>query len=356
MIKYVPFLKTKQNEIIALSSLAQCTIDVICPFFDCHRKTKSVYSSDEFKTTISKTVKSFNAHLKRFDEFYLDNYDIHESLIIDGSHNYEFILKSFSNFPVIPVASIDRAERHINSISKLKADGLINSNVIACRFSLDDFEDFAAVDQEIEETLGSLLGKFEQIDLIFDCRVCTNLNTFEIAQRIINFTESFRAAYPTRQVIVTGSSIPASIRDLMRVNTTLTLDRKEVEIYRQVLARNINANLIFGDYTTVSPNYTDAELPVEMLQSVMTAKLMYTFDDKHFLIRGGGLKAVGSAQYFTMAQIISQQSFFRGSQFSSGDMYIAQKANRQGANCTPNTVIKPSIVSHITYIASLSSI
>lgn len=356
MIKYVPFLKSKSNEINAISSLSSSVRASICPFFDFHKKIGG-YSAQEFIDSVAKTLKSFRKHLVGIDEFYFDNYDIDENIVVQGEHNYLFLLKNLTSLPVIPVVAIDRSEKHIEAVVDLKEKETIKSNCVAFRITPEDFEDFAAVADEIDEILSKILAQFESVDLIFDCRMCRNLNPKVLGQQILDFSATFCSSYPTRRVIVTGSSIPASIGDLLRVNHELILDRTEISIFRYVQPlHNHHQNLLFGDYATVSPNYSDSDIPPEMLQNVMTAKFTYSFSDKHYFIRGAGLKTNGRRQYFQMAHALCQKNFFRGENFSSGDEYLAQKSRAEGGNCGPNTVIKPAIVSHITFISALNVI
>lgn len=154
-----------------------------------------------------------------------------------------------------------------------------------------------------------------------------------------------------RRVVITGSSIPASIGDILAVQAERMIQRHELVIYKAANAIHDHADLTYGDYTTVSPLYSDVDLAPEILQNVMTAKLSYTLNGSHYFIRGGGLKTKGRTQYFGMAKILCAKPFFRGAAYSNGDEYFYQKSNGIGGNCGPNTVIKPSVNAHITYTA-----
>lgn len=356
MIKYIPFLKAKSNEINAISSLSDASRGSICPFFDFPKKAGG-YNIQQFREFVTKTARSLQKHLTGFEEFYVDNYDIDANLRVNGSYNYTFILNSLSDLPIIPVVAIDRSEDHLDAVLTLKRSGKIESDCIAFRITQEDFEDFSTVSEDIHDILSAALDEFETVDLIFDCRLCRNLNASILGQAILNFSVDFCALYPTRRVIITGSSIPASISDVLNVNRELILDRTEVSIFRFVKPLHLHhQNLLFGDYSTVSPNYSDSDLPPEMLQNVMTAKFVYSFLDKHYFIRGAGLKTNGRSQYFQLAQTLCGKTFFRGENFSRGDEYFARKSRAEGGNCGPNTVIKPSVVSHIAYISGLNDI
>jgi hypothetical protein len=251
---------------------------------------------------------------------------------------------------VIPVVGLDRSTEHNNAVLDLKQVGALKSDVVAFRVCPEDFESFEVSKDDIESNLSHIFDQFDAIDLILDCRVCTNLKAATVAPQIQEFSQKFCANHSVRRVVVTGSSIPASISEILKVDSEQLLARNELAIYSAVKTKHKHAPVILGDYATVSPNYSDVDLPPEMLQNVMTAKLTYTIPGAHYFIRGGGMKVNGSKQYFMMAKRLCSQSFFRGKSYSSGDAYLEEKSRGQGSNCSPNAVIKPAVVAHISYM------
>jgi len=348
MITYIPFLKIKGNEINAIGELAPNVRKSICPFFDYPFKPK--LDAAVFRDNVEMFARSFDRHIGKDNEFYLDNYDLNDALTVGQTHNYYFLIDCFSRFPVIPVVSTDRSSRHISAVSDLKTSKVIKNNVIAFRATPEIFEEYNVVRDEIDEELGSVFSQFEEIDLILDCRVCSKLDSASTATEIANFSKGFCSDYRVRRVVVTGSSIPASVGDILKTQAERIVQRRELEIYRATMAIHKHQSLIYGDYTTVSPNYSDLDVPPEVLQNVMTAKFTYTFGESHFFIRGQGLKTKGRNQYFKMAEKLCAQEFFRGENYSSGDQYFFEKSRGAGKNCGPNTVIKPSVNTHISYI------
>ncbi|PFG53355.1 T4 beta protein [Marinobacter sp. LV10R520-4] len=348
MINYIPFLKSKSNEIIALAELDADILEKVIPFFD-YPKRKNCEIEESFKSSSEKLIKSLKKHLGTSKTFYYDTYDLKDSHTIDGKHVYRYILELLKDFPVIPVVSIDRSTLHQKSVSALKINGTIKSSVVAFRVTPEDFQNFKAVENEITEDLQFVFNEFEKIDLIFDCRVCSNFDAQTIANEIINFSTGFTAKYSTRKIIVTGSSIPASIAEILAPNNESYVQRKETDIFKKTCKSGPNIKFTFGDYTTVSPNYSDADIPPEQMQNRTTAKLSYSFGDQHYFIRGGSLKTRGAKQYFDLAAVLCAKTFFRGSPYSLGDKYFYQKSQSLGNNCYPNTIVKPSVNAHITY-------
>jgi len=350
MTKYVPFLKAKQNEIKAISELSLEVTAAITPFFDFPKKNEG-YSEMVFVDAVASVVSKLKRNLPPNGVFYLDNYDVEDTLKIGGQYNYIHLLKSVAGMRAIPVVGLDRTATHCTTVIKLKQSKVVSSTIVAFRICPDDFEEFAIVEDDLAANLAPVFNEFEKIDLVFDCRICTRLDPVVTAQQILKFSSKFCAVYPVRRVIVTGSSISAASSDILTVDSTRTLVRNELAIFSAVKAGHRHAPLVLGDYATVSPNYSEVTIAPEILQNVMTAKLTYTLEGAHYFIRGGAMKARGRGQYFGMAKMLCAQPFFRGSSYSTGDAYFDQKGRSQGNYCGPNTVIKPAVVAHISYMA-----
>jgi len=346
MIRYIPFLKAKRGEITAMGDLASDVKQAICPFFDFPRKAN--YDATTYADATRKIATSLKRHWGADAEFYFDDFDVEQKLTVKGEHQYAYLLKAIQELQVVPVVALGRT-KHNGAVIKLRRDGEITSATVAFRVEQDDFENFENSEDQIDYDLMAVFKEFDEIDLILDCRLCTGKNVSETGQQIATFAEKFCSIYDkVRRVIVTGSSIPASSRDMLGTNSNCTVPRRELAIISK--ARDFSSVvLVAGDYATVSPLYSDALDPM-IMQRVMTARLAYTFHGSHYFIRGSSVGADGYEQYFGLADILCGQSFFRGPTYSQGDLYLHQKSRRLGNNCTPGSVIKPSVVAHITYM------
>jgi len=163
----------------------------------------------------------------------------------------------------------------------------------------------------------------------------------------------FSGVYPIRKLIVTGSSIPASIRDVAQVESEVDINRAELEIFNRVGREiGVSFDIVLGDYGTISPNYSDLNIMPEVMQNVMAPKIIYAFDNFHYIIRGGALKTHPRryAQYFDLAEILVAKSFYRGEGYSFGDRFLEEKSYGTGSNVTPSSIIKPTVNAHITYM------
>jgi hypothetical protein len=351
MSKYIPFLKLKQNEIMALKELEAGVLDDITPFFDFAKREDLTEQS--FIDSAVKLEKALSKHIGDIQEIYLDNYDIESNFQILGSNNYLYLLGIYNSFTVTPVISIDRSNEHNQSASIAKDSGIVSSNTVAIRLTEEDFQDFSLIEDDIKDELADIINKFESVDLILDCRVCKNSVADDLSNKISSFISAFCNEYVTRRIIVTGSSIPASISEVTRVETNTDLARVELEIYKlTVIKCGAEQTLTLGDYATVSPNYSDINLPGNIMQNITAPKIIYSYNDNHHIIRGGALKThrLGLGQYEVLTQQLLNEPFYRGETYSGGDKYLAQKSRAEGNNATPTTMVKPLINAHISYM------
>jgi hypothetical protein len=319
MIRYVPFLKAKRGELTAMAELAPEVRQAICPFFDFPRK-KAEYTAETFAGTAQSIVAGLKKHWGSEAEFYFDDLDINQKLTLDGEPHYAYILKALQGLQVIPVVALDRTS-HNAVVAQLKRDGEIASETVAFRADHSDFENFDNSEDQIDYDLASVFSFFDAIDLILDCRLCTGIGALETAAEIANFARRFCAAYGNvRRVIVTGSSLPASIGDVLSVDSSKVVERRELTIIAR--ARNLSdVALVAGDYTMVSPFYSDADLDPKIMQNVMTPRLIYPFKECYYVRRGVSMKSGGQTQYILLTRELCGQNFFRPG-YSSGESYF----------------------------------
>ncbi|MFL6520487.1 MAG: beta family protein [Chthoniobacterales bacterium] len=348
MIRYVPFLKAKRGERSAMGELAPEVKQVICPFFDFPRK-EPVYNADTYVATTRSIATSLSKNWGVDAEFYFDDFDISQKLTVKGEHQYAYLLKAFDGLRVIPAVALNRTS-HNAAVASLKSRGEISSGTVAFRAEHVDFEDFDGSEDQIDYDLATVFAEFEAIDLILDCRVCISMDILETARQIATFANKFCDAYDkVRRVIVTGSCIPRSLGEVVEPSVSKILPRRELAILGK--ARELTAiNLVGGDYATVSPFYSDADFAPELFPRVTSPRLIYSFNRSHYISRGSSLASGGYGQYLGMTKQLCGQGFFRPG-YSTGEDYFYEKSKGVGSRAMNNTVVKPSVVAHITYMA-----
>ena len=168
-----------------------------------------------------------------------------------------------------------------------------------------------------------------------------------------NFIQKFTSDYTVNKIIVTGSSIPASIGEILGTQHEVVLPRAELDVFDGVYdVIGDNFNIVLGDYGVVSPIYSDVSVDLRMILNITTTKIFYTFDRHHYVIRGSAIKthAKTFGQYYDHAAVIVNKPFYRGANYSFGDNFIEEKSRSLGSYVTPSTIIKPTVNLHITYM------
>ncbi|WP_031437910.1 beta family protein [Methylobacter tundripaludum] len=352
MNNYIPFLKLKVNEVGALKALtADIKKNGIVPFFDLAKKEGMTTSS--FQQMVKKAVTSLSRNLSGIDAFFLDNFDIDDHIVVNKQNNYGFVIEEFSKMNFIPVVGLDRVAGRNQLVFDYKRQGNIKSNAIAIRLLVEDFESFELVRDEIGNLLDQGHELFSDWILILDNRVCMNVDVTERVKLLVQFLEDSIGIFDFDSVIITGSSIPSSIRDVLAVNkSNEQYARKELIIYHMA-AKNLDKfNLYLGDYTIVSPLYSDSNIPPEAMLNVTAPKIIYTHGWVHYINRGGAIKTHtrGSLQYNDIANDLITKPFYRGMPYSFGDAFLYEKANNISKGVTPSSILKPTINTHITYM------
>jgi len=350
--KYTPFLKLKVNEVGAIVELSSEVTQCITPFFDLPRKKGMTAAS--FCSMVTKAASKMERLLGDLGPFYLDNFDIPDDIAVDGGPNYQFVIQEFANTSFIPVVGLNRTPHHNEAIFEAKKAGLLGSDTVAIRLVAEDFEDFLLVDIEFAGLVERAKECFPEQALILDCRMCLNASAVALAAAIQAFINAAEAAFEFSEIIVAGSSIPAQIREVAKVEDAAEVARVELDIFSVLKNQAGMAHLGFGDYTVVSPMYSDLDMAPELLRNVTAPKILYGHDGIHYIARGGALKTHvrGNLQYNDMLADIVALPIYRGAEYSYGDAFIAEKAAQLGGKqVTPSSILKPTINAHITYMA-----
>jgi hypothetical protein len=351
MINYIPFLKLKQNEILAIKTLKDDHIDSVVPFFDIPRPKNQ--NTEEIINRVMTGKAQADKYLNDI-EFYLDNYDLDDTIKIGKSPQYEIILEQFKNHKVIPVAALNRDNHHNSSALKYT---YLNNNHIAIRLTREDVESYKISSFELEPLIKKIqLSSVVKIDIIFDFRfINTDIKTL-FHNTSIFMDELFKLS-DFHRIIITGSSIPASIRDILKTKTSAVIKRKEWELWAHITTNTkLRPYLIYGDYGVVSPDYTDVELEFYMLTNVAAPKAIYTHTDEFYVVRGGAFKTHpdGYAQYYDIADFLIDHAHFRSSSDSEGEKYIYERSYKKTPRArkagSPSSWLKATLVSHMTYL------
>lgn len=344
-MNYVPFLKLKANEIRAISDLKSNVKEKILPFFDV------AYQSKMTETLLNENLLSMKKHFVKLlskNYIYIDNYDhMHAEY-----KNYYMVLDTFKDLNIIPVIGLNRDEEHIDDVKNF-IEETEYKNRLAFRLFLEDIESFEAFNEDFQEYYDYFSNKIDNIDIIIDLRVIIGERIDYIRDRTNKFLDKFIKEFKFNKIIITGSSLKENIA----TNSEKRIKRHEYLLWNSLNIKTLE-NIVYGDYTVVSPEYVEPTMSVNLMPNVMTPKVFYTYDDSFFAKRGSAFKTHkdGFGQYFTIAQKIRQKEYFRGKDFSTGDKYIYERGIVPRApkikGGSPSSWIRATVNSHVTYVTN----
>nr|WP_299380298.1 hypothetical protein [uncultured Halomonas sp.] len=353
MIKYIPFLKLKQNEIQGVAQLSQATRDQIVPLYDIAR-SKQIMSEPE----IAERLRIAHKELKKTQAivpdycFFIDNYDIDDSIDISGTHQYRAILAQFSNFPIFPILAFDRHADHNAAALDFIKPGLSD---IALRLQQTDIESYNLTKMKLVSIWPAIqAAQARKIILLIDLRIIEDATGS--AKQVERFLARFNQDFKADVTVVTGSIIPGNIAALIATDEEKHVPREEYRIWRHLQGLPGGNAILYGDYCIVSPEYSDLDLAPELMNGISTPKVFYPYGDHFYITRGRRFRSHGYGQYFDISDSIVNQHFFRGPTYSYGDQYIYDRSHlsvkKPAKAGSPSSWIKSTTAAHITFIVN----
>ncbi|QQE89187.1 beta family protein [Azotobacter chroococcum] len=354
MPKYMPFLKAKANEFGAIKSLSKERKQLVAPFFDF--PLKKDMDASTLKKNIETAARKFCLNMKGVPEYFVDDYDIPDSILIGGRPSYEYFAACMhaQDLNFNPVVGIDRTTDRNSCVFTSAITRVVKNRRIALRISSDDLISYNLVRADILHLIAMGNGIYDRWVLVIDNRVCKGVDPLARAAQIRAFCIAAAADHAYEAIVITGSTLPPVAGDVLSTNSEIHLARNEIAIYSNAITGLSGYHIIFGDYTIVSPDYSDSDIDPRNMLNVTAPKVVYSYEDKHYIVRGGGIKthSRGFKQYNDIAATIVAKSFFRHGN-SEGDLYLVEKAAGLGSTVMPGSVLKPTINSHISFMLDL---
>lgn len=296
-IKYVPILKWRAGEKLALYNVYEGFKDNILPLIEL------VNDEGDHDDDLSKDIAAvwkrpayLDVHYRRkdFAKTALDNIASHTNLGVD----------------VIPVVWLDSPPIIIDSA---KSVALMCHNGAAIRIDLYDDQAMDGIKNEIDLILYGLNLAYEKTDLILDFRY------LDVASRYPELLKELNAALDMkkwRRVIISSSAFPATLTPF-KVNADNFIPRSEWTLWQQ--NRNlIDRATIYSDYTVRNPENIDrAGQPSISVRYTLGSDYQIfrgKMNDEHFKYLAHGLN------------IVTLYDNEYPSSFSWGDNFIHEKA------------------------------
>lgn len=146
---------------------------------------------------------------------------------------------------------------------------------------------------------------------------------------------------------VVGSSAPKDVT-VVEQDSIGTIFRNELKIWGNlVMDVPLMPRLLFGDYGVVHPDFAADDLPVG---GTANCKIRYTAGRQIIIFRGHK-RAGDVGQPHHLASLVLQHTAYRGPEYSFGDAYIQDVANRTKGPGNLGNWVQADLSHHLAYTA-----
>jgi hypothetical protein len=324
---YMPILKTKQGEFLALSLLNRSIQGYVVPLIE--------VTNIEFDNEENTTPKTIEQHLDTVTEriekkwgrsnAFLDAHLLNDTTP-GGMNPVTYIYNRLSAgiaFPS-PVLRLSTPESIKNAISGIMADN--NLKEAAIRIFIADL-----MVQEFSENIRELLDYFKldpsRVHIVLDLAGADFSNSEDFTDSILDQLKTFPEFLNWKSFTVCGGSFPKT--NLLKAGES-TVPRGEWTFYRKLISKikeqEFNRHINYGDYGIIAPGH----FKFDFKKMDRSANIRYTHDDVWFVVKGNSIKLNGNGQYIGLAKDIVKSDYFLGEHFSDGDSHLKKCTLKDG--------------------------
>lgn len=331
---YIPILKAKQSECIALGHLKTKIKPLIMPLFELQPR--------ENDRLLSRTIGQIERNWEKRLPLLLDLDK--EYLSESPSEAIQNLLKTFRHaysegYRFVPVTGVNRGTAYQTALSSI-----FNPDLGICfRLVNEDLLEPSELNNKLESLKSYFKVDLKLVDLLLD------FGTFlpsqsgiiaTLAEVIINNIEHINNFH---RLILSATAFPANLQGTPQ--SVNTIPREEWRIWT-ALKRNTKLKRLplFSDYTIVYPVFPELDFRFVKI----APKIKYATRNKWLFIRGEKGNWPG---FRDVCQLLIQQPQYSGASFSWGDEYINECANSVEDTGNPQRWVTIGINHHLTLVA-----
>ncbi|PTS73969.1 hypothetical protein DBR20_14900 [Stenotrophomonas sp. HMWF023] len=353
---YVPILKWRQGEYLAVGRTRETIKDWMYPLFeipveqwDFENDAPAKSLDDHLKNVGKRLSTNWKKRRCLFDSPHLAGDDT----MANGDHHlaHVFDLARASACQAIPATRLGRHLAYQQAVASIIAQ---DSRGCALRLIPDDLEGNPSA--KIDGLMHLLGVTPEQVDIVLDSAA----DVADSPTLQASIWQAWIAVLPYisrwRSLTVAGGSFPASLNPSAGYRPHGDVHRREWRGYTRLAASTPLRQPWFGDYGCASPQ-------TEMMDPRLfdpNAKIKYTIDDQWRIIVGTQVKRNGRDQYRDLCRhlISDRPVVFMGRTYSAGDKYIEDCANSVastgGSSTWPTVATNHHLTKVVRDLANLS--
>jgi len=321
---YVPMLRAKAGEFVALKNLSNRAKSGILPLLDIPENTSKAKVPKTDSEHLASIVESISSIWKN-RPLILDAFSWSPNASTDeGEHIITYLQSTLEakGVEVSPVIGYDRWD-DLDYQAAISEIVLPQGRHFCLRLDDDALHDIIDIDyfeervNEILDATGKTANEFIALIDLADLSRKPLVDVLEVASKSIAALQSLNFT----SIIISGSSIPESINLAVKEpNTIGLLPRKEMLIWRSLYQSF--PQIVFGDYGVRSSRSSG-----EVIAPDANGKIRYTIEKRFMISRGHSMRTEDKgAQVHKLAEKIISSEYYLGSQFSWGDEIIEKCA------------------------------
>ena len=325
---YVPILKWRQGEYLALEHLDSQIKDKVLPLIEIP-PIEWDFENNKKAKTIDKHLEPFPNRLdKKWNnrKAFLDLNFIDPTISMsDGSHPVFYIFNNVSriNKKIIPVTGLDRNKSYQQAIKKIVH---INNNGICIRLKFKDIVK-NSLGISVESMVRYFGVHFRDVDIVLDLEA-PNYNPLTQFVRVFrNAIKNLPHINKARSLTIASTNFPPSMGNLKQ---GVNIEQRAEWLFYLEYCFQMGANEIkpnFGDYAIAHPKL----LQLDMRTVTPAASLRYTVDNAWYIHKGTNVRRNGFGQYEDICRKLTISKYFLGESYSKGDTRIKDCSTGQAS-------------------------
>lgn len=331
---YVPILKAKQSECMALRNLPPDLKENMVPLFEMQpRDTQSL-----LERTIGQIENSWEKHLPLYldiDRGYLSS-NADEALT---NFIYALNRSQEKGYKFIPVTGLRRSTRYqeiIQSSIKQQSYG------VCVRLESIDWLDLQELNENIEKLVSEFDLSYDEVDILLDFGAFLPSQSGTIVTSATTTINKLAKLKDFRNLVISGTAFPASLP--RAIQSVHKLPRSEWLVWSTLKSNKMVERMpIFGDYTIVHPEFP--ELDFRYVE--IAPKIKYTAEAEWIFIRWD---KGDWAAFHDVCRLLVGQSEFSGEEFSWGDRRIYECSTQAYDTGNPGQWVTIGINHHLTFV------
>lgn len=348
---YSPIVRNRQSELLAIKHLAGSVRASVMPVLDVAAPTKSVDKATD-RNYVERNLQRTTKCVTGFPAVFVDSSELDPALRLShGIHPLQAAGTAIveAGGRPIPVTGLHRDAEHNAAAMTLAQEH--SEGKLCVRLDATDVSTATLTFKRLRDLLESESLESSAVYLLLDLQCLFGKDKDSVAKEVLRLLK-LAEAKAWASIIAGGYAIPDQLSTAVSTKEQAYLRRIEQDVFRELLAYEMDTPRWFADYTTLPPSVV--ELDWRLIRKVLSPKAIYTLDEEWFVVRGGAFSSHPDEyeQYYSIAGEIVALDEYCGPEYSFGDKYISDRSNRDGKPGSPGSWITACVNHHITFTAN----